>query len=53
MNEAMAEKLSDSYDKKNFYENSIYIGNLCIQTKIMIRAKRTYPSPLPLHLKFS
>ena len=30
---------------KDFYENSIYIGNLCVQTKIMIRIKRTYPLP--------
>ena len=27
------------------YENSIYIANFCVQTKIMIRTKRTYPLP--------
>ena len=27
---------------KRLYENSICIGNLCVQTKIMIRTKRTY-----------
>ena len=28
---------------KGLYENSVCIGNLCVQTKIMIRTKRTYP----------
>ena len=41
---------------RRFYENSIYIVNLCTQTKIMIRAKRAYPhplQPLPLQIQFS
>ena len=35
----------ENYDKKNLYENSVYIGNLCVQTKIMTRLKRTYLLP--------
>ena len=29
----------------NFYESSIYTKQKCAQTKIMIRAKPTYPLP--------
>ena len=43
----------DSYHKKDFYDNSIYIGSLCAETKIMIRTKRTYPLPVSLQLQFS
>ena len=47
------EKMSKAIDenkwkitiKKNLYENSVYIGNLCVQTKIMTRLKRTYLLP--------
>ena len=31
---------------KRLVENSIYIRNLFVQTKIMIITKRTYPLPL-------
>ena len=30
---------------KGWYENSMYIRNLCVQIKIMLRKKRAYPSP--------
>ena len=38
----------DSYDKKTIYQISIYIENLYVQTKIMIRTK-IFP---PLQLQF-
>ena len=38
---------------KSFYENSIYGGNLYVQTKIMTKTKQTYPLPLPLQFQFS
>ena len=38
--------LSRSFEK-DLYGSLIYIGNLCVHTKIMIRPKRTYPSLLP------
>ena len=40
------EKNNDSYEKKRLYENSIYIGNFFIHTKIMLRIK--LPSPVPV-----
>ena len=30
---------------KDLYVNSVYVGNLCVQTKIMKIAKLTYPLP--------
>ena len=32
---------------KHLYKSLICIGNLCAQTKIIMRTKRTYPLPLP------
>ena len=37
---------SNSYDEEN--ENSIYMVNLCVQTKIMIRIKITSLPTLPI-----
>ena len=32
---------------KHLYKSLICIGNLCAQTKIIMRTKRNYPLPLP------
>ena len=40
-------KVNRKLRQKDLYENSVYIGNLYVQTKIMIRSKRTYPLSHP------
>ena len=42
MNKAIEEKKIENY---------VYIGNLCVQTKVMIKTKQNF-LPLPLQLQF-
>ena len=41
MSKAIEENKLTVLTKIIFYENPIYICNLCVQTKIMMRTKRT------------
>ena len=55
MSKAMEEnkyKITNNYkiniiNIKHLYKSLICIGNLCAQTKIIMRTKRTNPLPLP------
>ena len=38
-------KINRILQQKELCESLIFIGNLCVQTKIMIITKRTYPLP--------
>ena len=52
MSKAIEEKKNRKLRSKDAYDISIYIGNLCVQTKVMIKTKQNF-FPLPLQLQFS